>query len=216
MSHKLKTVFGILLLVIAIGVKGYDYLKNPPALKRTGSADLEKADDEKQGKYFVLRDCTYVADKKYNDGDSFKIKTKDGRVVEIRMYFVDAAESKDKPYDDYRRRVADQGKDFGGLSYQETIALGRKAKEFADSRLKDARLTIYTSWEEVYDSGRYYAFAEFGDNEWWHETLVKKGLARIHTKGEELPDGTRSSTHKKALYQMEKAARQAKAGAWGM
>jgi len=44
------------------------------------------------------------------------------------MYFVGDAESKDKPYDDYRRRVADQGEDFGGLDYQETILLGREAK----------------------------------------------------------------------------------------
>jgi len=216
MSHKLKTILGVLLLVIAIIVKGYDFLKNPPAPKRTESSDLKREDDEKQGKYFVLRDCTYVVDKKYNDGDSFKIKTKDGRVVEIRMYFVDTAESKDKPYDDYRRRVADQGKDFGGLNYQETIALGQKAKEYAYSRLKDARLTIYTNWEEVYQSGRYYAFVEIEGDEWWHETLVKKGLARIHTKGADLPTGSRSGDQKKRLRGLEKKAKQAKAGAWGM
>ena len=163
----------------------------------------------------MLRDCQYLPDKKYNDGDSFKIKTKDGRFVEVRMYYVDTAESKDKPYDDYRRRVADQGKDFGGLNYQETIALGKEAKDYAYSRLKDAELTIYTSWEEVYESGRYYAFVKLGNEEWWHETLVKKGLARIHTKGEELPDGTRYATHKKQLMELEKQARRSKVGAWG-
>ncbi|MFT6864030.1 MAG: endonuclease YncB(thermonuclease family), partial [Akkermansiaceae bacterium] len=215
MSHKIKTVLGVLLLVVAVAIKGCDFLENPASPERGASHHLQHSDDEKQGRYFVLRDCHYLADKTYNDGDSFKIKTRDGRVVEVRLYYVDAAESKDKPYEDYRRRVADQGKDFGGLNYEKTIALGKEAKTYAEARLKSAELTIYTGWEEVYDSGRYYAFVKVGADEWWHETLVEKGLARIHTKGEELPDGTRYGTHKKELIALEKQAQRAKVGAWG-
>ncbi len=216
MNRKIKRIVGVIVVVIALLVKGYEYLNSPSSREVSAPGDLARTSDEKEGRYFILRDCRYVPDKKYNDGDSFKVEASDGRVVEIRMYYVDTAESKDKPYDDYRRRVADQGKDFGGLDYKKTIALGQKAKDFAYKSLKSGKLTVYTSWEEVYDSGRYYAFVQTSDGNWWHETLVKKGLARIHTKGEELPDGTRYAKHKKELYLMEKAARRDKVGAWGM
>ena len=79
------------------------------------------------GDYEVLTECRLVNDK-YNDGDSFKIKTGDGRALVVRIYFVDAPESRDKPYADHRKRVKEQGRYFGGLDYEEALSLGRKAK----------------------------------------------------------------------------------------
>jgi endonuclease YncB( thermonuclease family) len=213
--QKLKLAFTVVLVIIAVYFKLEDSTKLSDYTKRTEKGALVSQEDEKQGKFFVLRDCKYIA-AKYNDGDSFKIKTRDGRVVEIRMYFVDAAESRDKPYADHRARVTKQGNYFGGLDYKTTLKLGQKAKEFAGSRLQGKNLTVYTAWEEVYDSGRYYSYVDVEGQGFWHETLIKEGLARIYTKGEETPDGTSRKKRENQLRSLEASARKAKRGAWGM
>ena len=150
----MKTFLTAVLLVIALAVKGYRYFTNSKSSSQSGGSSNQEitknpqsGDDPLQNGYAVLKNCTYVPDAKYNDGDSFKVKTADGRVFELRMYFVDTAESKDKPYDDYRERVADQGKDFGGLDYQQTIKLGREAKKLAESMLKKEKFTVFTKWD---------------------------------------------------------------------
>lgn len=217
MSNSIKTFLTGILVVIAIAAQFYLDFKKPAGDKayteRTKAGDLRKSADEKKGDYFVLHDCQYLDDK-YNDGDSFKIKTTDGRVVEIRAYFVDAAESRDKPYDDHRKRVTEQGRYFGDLDYKAALKLGKEAKSYAAATLKGKDLTVYTSWEEVYTSGRYYAFVEVPGLGWWHEALVKKGLARIHTKGSDLPDGSSWRSQKSHLGDLERAARRSKLGGW--
>ena len=220
MSQKIKTILTGLLVVVAIAIKLFQDAKGPAAsgdsdyTKRTEIPDLQKGDDEKQGDYFVLKDCLYLDDR-YNDGDSFKIKTRDGRIVEVRAYFVDCAESRDKDFADHRKRVGQQGDYFGGLDYRTTLELGKDAKSLASSTLKGKKLTIYTSWEEVYTSGRFYAFIEVPGVGWWHEFLVKKGLARIHTKGADLPNGTAWRKQKSHLQDLEKSAKRSRLGGWG-
>lgn len=223
MSHKVKTFLTAILLVVALAVKGYKYLTNSKSSSQSGGSsnheitkDPQSKDDRQQNGYAVLKNCTYVSDPKYNDGDSFKVKTADGRVFELRMYFVDTAESKDKPYDDYRKRVADQGKDFGGLDYQQTIKLGREAKELAVSMLKNEKFTVFTKWEAVYGGDRYYCFLQMEDGEWWDEILIGHGLARIHTQGAATPGGSSRKAHEKRLWRIEEDAKRRRVGAWGM
>ncbi|MGJ8698164.1 MAG: thermonuclease family protein [Verrucomicrobiaceae bacterium] len=217
-KSKLKTILAGILVVAAIAIKFHETYKSkddPGYTKRTEKSEVTSKKDERQGKFYVLYDCEYIPDT-YNDGDSFKIKTSDGRVVELRMYFVDTAESKDKPYADHRKRVGQQGDYFGGLDYKTTLKLGEAAKKFAASGLKGKELTVYTMWEEVYTSGRFYAFVEVEGEGFWHETLVKEGLARIHTKGEETPDGTSRRNRESELRKLEATAKRAKRGGWGM
>ena len=214
-KQKLKLAFTVVLVIIAVYLKLKDSTRPSDGTQRTENGELVSQEDERQGKFFVLRDCEYIADK-YNDGDSFKIKTRDGRVVEIRMYFVDAAESRDKPYADHRARVAKQGNYFGGLNYKTTLKLGQIAKDLAKANLQGKNLTVYTAWEEVYDSGRYFAYVDVDDQGFWHETLVKEGLARIYTKGEETPDGTSRKKREGQLRSLEASAKRSKRGAWGM
>lgn len=213
---KLKTIFTVILVIIAIYMKLKDSSKPSDYTPRdTEKEDLLTDGDEKQGKFFILRNCEYLVDK-YNDGDNFKIKSQDGRVVEIRMYFVDTAESKDKPYADHRKRVGQQGDYFGNLDYKTTLKLGKRAKEFAQSKLKGKSLTVYTAWEEVYNSGRFYAYVEVEDEGFWHETLITEGLARIHTKGEETPNGTSRKKREGQLRSLEATAKRSSRGGWGM
>lgn len=217
-KNTVKTILTGILVVIAFVVKLYNDSKGPASSENqrvTDVGQLKSSEDEKRGKYFVLKNCVYVPDTKYNDGDSFKVKTEDGRIVEVRCYFVDTAESKDKPYADHRKRVTDQGRYFGDLGYKEALKLGREAKKYAERSLSGKKLTVYTIWEEVYTSGRYYAFVEVPGMGLWHEDLVKKGLARIHTKGADLPNGTRWKAQKERLKNFEKKARASGQGGWG-
>ena len=219
----MKTFLTAVLLVIALAVKGYRYFTNSKSSSQSGGSSNQEitknpqsGDDPLQNGYAVLKNCTYVPDAKYNDGDSFKVKTADGRVFELRMYFVDTAESKDKPYDDYRERVADQGKDFGGLDYQQTIKLGREAKKLAESMLKKEKFTVFTKWERVHGGDRYYCFLQMEDGKWWDEILIGHGLARIHTKGADTPGGSEWRAYKKQLWRIEQDAKRRRVGAWGM
>lgn len=159
---------------------------------------------------------------KNNDGDSFHIKH-NGKDIEIRLYYVDTAEKyySDR-YENQRERVRDQGKDFGGLSVDQVIQLGNEAKDFSLELLKGKSFTVHTMWEEVYDSGRYYAFVEVpGTNgKYLNEILVASGLVRIHTKGvnkgQTTPDGRDHFQYRDHLIQTERAAKKAGVGAWGM
>lgn len=189
------------------------------------------------GPFEVLEDCQWV-EHKNNDGDSFVVKNKGGEYT-IRLYYVDTPEKyiSDK-YKNQRKRVEQQGEYFGGLSSQQAVDVGLKAKEFTEKQLKGKSFTILTKWESVYDSDRFYGFVWLpGSTEEKPlrlcEALVKNGLARIYTKGpgnkREYSSGLVQSGagakgskfqagkgFKKRLNKLEAQARKAKAGAWGM
>lgn len=144
-----------------------------------------------------LTGCTLIKHQ-YNDGDNVVAKhlDEDGSSfteTSFRFYFVDAPESRDKPFADHRERVNEQGEELGGLDYLETIELGQLAKISVRELLEERSFTVWTRWEEVYDSSRYYALIEVEGKagaKWLHRALVRAGLARVHTKGIDLPDGT--------------------------
>lgn len=164
------------------------------------SSTVEKTED-----FQVLSNCKLVSNK-YNDGDSFMVSY-GGKQTEFRLYYADTPESKDKPYDDHKRRVRDQGKDLGGLSYTEAIKLGQKAKAFT-KKVLSTPFTIYTKGELVYGGPRQYAFVQVlhnGERKWLHELLIEKGLGRMHTKGITTPDGLSYSKQKARLLKMQRA-----------
>ncbi len=72
----------------------------------------------------ILGECQLVRNES-NDGDSFHVKTADGKRYIFRLYFADAAET-DASFPD---RVQDQAIVFG-LSTAETLQLGEVAKRF--------------------------------------------------------------------------------------
>lgn len=53
-------------------------------------------------------------------------------------------------------------------------------------------------------------------NRFLHELLVEKGHARIHTKGSQLPGGTSEGKQEDHLYDLQRTAKSAKAGAWSL
>jgi endonuclease YncB( thermonuclease family) len=157
-----------------------------------------------------------------NDGDSFLVKLPDGKKAEFRLYFVDTPESAFKSYpggDTNRPRIREQAADLGGITPEQAVEIGKKAKSFSLGVLASRPFDLYTSWDSPFNDNRFHAFVEVkqdGMPRWLHENLVEKGYARIHTKGADLPDGTVSAKHKARLKVLENAAKRTQAGAWGL
>jgi len=156
-----------------------------------------------------------LADRPSDDGDSFTVRHAGGEAV-IRLYFVDCPEKRRNPYNG--ARLADQGAAFGGLTENETLRLGRDAREFTLSLLRARPFRVVTRWEPVFDDRRHYAHVFIteadGTERLLAERLVEAGLARIHTKGADLPDGTRRARFDHHLRSLEKSARLAGRGGW--
>jgi endonuclease YncB( thermonuclease family) len=186
------------------------------ALPPLGQTEAEPARPDGNG-LEKLTGCRLI-EHRNNDGDSFLVRHGD-REFELRLYYVDSAEKylSDR-YEDQRRRVSEQARDFGDISIEDTIALGNAARIFTYELLKGKSFTVYTKWEQVYDGDRYYGFVLLpGDQEdrYLSETLVRNGLVRLHTKGIPAPDGRTYLQFKKHLEKLEAEAKAARRGAWG-
>lgn len=170
--------------------------------------------------FTVLKNSRLVERKYGNDGDSFLVKHSEGE-TEFRLYFTDACESWfNKRYaEKSAERLREQGNYFGGLSQDDTVALGIAAKKYVTNLLSKKPFTVVTKWENVYGPDRRYAFVIVeldGEKRYLHEILVAKGLGRIHTKPTTLPDNTSASRQRSFLKSLESKAKSAKLGAWGI
>ena len=152
-------------------------------------------------------------DDEANDGDSFVVEHEGQRLV-LRLYFVDCAEKRE--YKLVAGRLKDQAAYFGGLSIPQTLKLGQQAKAFTAELLRSQPFSVFTRWERVYDSERIYAVIMLEDGQDLAYKLVQAGLARIHTKGVTMPNGRKANDYENHLREVEKAARAAMRGAWGM
>lgn len=129
----------------------------------------------------------------------------DGRTEILRLYFVDAPESAFKTYGGGRnnhKRIRDQASDLGNITPDEAVTIGKQAKSFTLDLLQSRPFTIYTIWDSPFNDKRYHAFIEVqyeGKPRFLHEILVEKGLARVHTKGAEMPNGTSRHSHESYL-----------------
>lgn len=150
-----------------------------------------------------------------NDGDSFLIQHTGGRHL-LRLYDVDCPEKKSHALN--RTRLADQGAAFGGLTEAETVRLGLRARQFTLNLLEERPFRVHTVWEQVFDDRRHYAHLAIrqpdGSERWLSELLVEAGLARLHTKGAPLPDGTLRADFSRHLQAVEKSARLNGRGGW--
>lgn len=228
MAAKKKQAGFLIVLMIASGVVWI--IQNLPD-ENSGSKDSRSEDHQlspngsppaKEGGFEVFTGCRLQSDDG-NDGDSFRVKMSGGKVQHLRLYFVDAPESAFKRYRDGNtngQRLKHQADYFSGLSQKEIVGVGHEAKAWVKSRLKQAgTFTVYTRGDEVYDSGRIYVLIKLqhgGTERWLHELLVEEGLARIYTMGTAMPDGTSRSVQTKRLKSLERAAKAAKKGGWGL
>ena len=185
--------------------------KGPPA--KPGSRDSGTRTESSRriptSGWEKLENCTLMEDRG-NDGDSFILRH-GGESHTIRLYFADCPEKYLSNLN--AQRVSQQAAHFG-ISSDAAVAAGLGAKEFSLALLHAGPVTMETRWEEVYDSGRYYAFVTVGGKD-LAELLVSKGLARVHTKGASRPGGASERSKKDDLLKMEQSARSRRLGAWG-
>jgi endonuclease YncB( thermonuclease family) len=167
--------------------------------------------------YETFTGCTFV-EHKQNDGDSFRVKLPDGRVEQFRLYYVDTPESEFRTYrggETNRKRIHEQAREFG-ISDEQAVEIGRKAKNLVHGFLSRRPFTVQTKWDDPFNDRRYHAFVTPASGPFLEETLVREGLVRIHTKPAALPDGTPVKVQLEKLHALEAEAKRAKRGAWGL
>lgn len=189
------------------------------AITASGDANFTPVQRSGSG-WELLENCRLVTGRN-GDGDSFHVKHGQGE-TEFRLYFIDTPESQYKTYgggESNGQRIAEQGDYFGGLSQDDTTAVGRAAKEMVKKILGQNSFEILTKWEDVYGPDRQYCLAIVrwqGKEVYLHELLVVQGLGRIHTRGADLPSGRDYREQKSFLKSLEQKAREEKVGAWGL
>lgn len=173
------------------------------------------------GGYETSKGCILAKDRT-NDGDSFRVKLPGGRTEIIRLYFVDCPESAFRTYGGDRNnhgRINDQAREMGRITSRQAVGIGRKAKDFTLHHLGKAPFSLYTKWDSPFNDKRYHGFIELtygGEERFLHELLVEKGFARIHTKGAPSPNGTSERKQEDHLFDLQRAAKSRKSGAWGL
>ena len=183
----------------------------PPAGK------TEPQGPARTGSYETFSGCRYE-EPRQNDGDSFRVRLPDGRVEQFRLYFVDCPESQFRTYSggaDNHQRIHEQALYFG-VSDEQAVEIGARAKAKVHDLLGKGSFTLQTRWEDPFGDQRYHAFILPAGGPGLDEALVREGLARIHTKGAELPDGTPTKARQAQLRELESQAKKAKRGAWAM
>ena len=179
-------------------------------LTASGVAFADDASEPKHLKKFVrFTDCEFL-ETAYADGDSFKVRV-DGHERVLRLYFVDTPESDTR----FPVRNAEQAEYFG-ITPEQSVAMGKVAKQFVHDTLLGKKLTVFTRWASALGSSklpRFYAIVEV-DGRNLADVLVENGLARLHGTKVTLPDGTKAEDYLARLAELESEAREAKRGAW--
>lgn len=201
----------VLFFIIAAAIWALDQRREqvPVPEKRSAGAPA--------GAYEEFTGCV-LREHQANDGDSFRVALPDGRVEEFRLYFVDAPESRFRTYSGgatNHERIREQAAALE-ISDDQAVEIGQQAKSRVHDLLAGRPFVIYTNWDDPFGDRRYHAFVKPEGGTWLHETLVREGLARIHTKGADLPDGTPMRSRRDQLKGLEAEAKRARRGAWGL
>lgn len=158
----------------------------------------------------IFENCRFIPNKD-NDGDSFHIQTSDGIEYVVRLYMVDAPETKGGQMAD---RLIEQAEYFK-IEVPEVIQVGLNAKRFVDTKLAEP-FTVQTRKAAGLGRSnieRFYAFVKTKDGD-LGELLVARGLARVRGKRAAPPDATNSAEEIDKLQKLEQQARQKKLGGW--
>jgi endonuclease YncB( thermonuclease family) len=211
----------VLLLIFAVFAWYFgqpeDGVKRDRERSGTSSPPSSSASATRTGNYETYSGCRYE-EHRQNDGDSFRVRLPDGRVEQFRLYYVDCPESDFRTYPggaDNHERIHEQAVIFG-ISDPQAVEIGKRAKARAHEILTAGSFTVYTRWDDPFGDKRYHAFILPAGGPFLEETLVREGLARIHTKPAVMPDGTPSKQRQAQLRELEGEAKKVHRGAWGM
>jgi endonuclease YncB( thermonuclease family) len=141
----------------------------------------------------------------WSDGDSFQIKTPDGKTQTIRLYGVDCIEMHVQGDDSNARRLRDQRRYFGINDISVAKTQGEAAKA-ATAKWLDKPFTVHTTFADGRGDGRFsrvYGFVKTADGGNLSEVLVSQGLARAFGVVRQLPDGTAGDEWMEQLKDLE-------------
>jgi endonuclease YncB( thermonuclease family) len=170
----------------------------------------------------ALPGCTRP-DAAWADGDSFPVRTPDGRELTVRLYGVDCIEQHVSDDSDARRLRA-QRRYFGIADAEPAGAIARaraaaaEAGDFARRALARP-FTVHTAYADARGDGRYarvYGFVTTADGKDLAAELVRRGLARAFGVCRQAPDGATSAEYRERLRDLELQAAAARAGAWAL
>jgi len=157
------------------------------------------------------------------DGDSFRVRFKDGQEHTLRLYGADCLEWHIGDESDARRLRA-QRRYFGisdfGDSPQESIELAKSMGEAAAQRVQGllARpFTVHTAFADGRGDAQFdrvYAFVETADGEDLATALVLEGLARAFGVYRGTPDGLSQDDYREQLKDAELVAARKGRGVW--
>lgn len=149
-----------------------------------------------------------------NDGDSFFVDA-DGKLLHVRLYFVDCPETSISSKND-ARRVREQNRYFGLTSGEHTIHFGNEAKTFVE-RILAKPFTVHTAFASAMGRSskeRVYAFITTSDGNDLASLLVKNGFARNNGVGRKTPNGIPRDEMFETLTDLEISAILKRVGIW--
>ena len=169
-----------------------------------------------------LENCTLVKTD-WSDGDSFPVRTADGKEITIRLYGADCIEWHVTDETD-ARRLREQRRYFGisgfGGTPEKSIeaakGFGAKAAEEIARALAEP-FSVHTAYSDARGDGRYkrfYGFVTTSKGEDLATRLVGLGLARAHGVCRETHAGITSEEYRASLEDLELKAAKKSLGAW--
>ncbi|MEZ5328550.1 MAG: thermonuclease family protein [Verrucomicrobiales bacterium] len=183
-----------------------------PATPRDRQFVPAAREEIKNPNYEVLLGCELV-ESRANDGNTFRVRHRDNEYV-FRLYFVDAPETTNSSPD----RIRSQTKYFNYITEQQLLETGIEAREFALKILRTRPFTVFTQWDKLLQSHRFYGMIQVTTNEgerrFLSEFLSNRGYAAIETVGRKLPNGVEENVYRTHLRGLEEVAQKARVGAW--
>jgi competence protein ComEA len=169
-----------------------------------------------------LENCTLVPTE-WADGDSFLVKTEDGKKLTVRLYGADCIEYQVSDESD-ARRLREQRRYFGiaefGKSPEKSIALAKSLGGLAAEeaqRVLAKPFTVHTSFADARGDGKHqriYGFVTTAEGADLASYLVSSGLARAFGVYKTTPLGKSGNDYRAQLADLELRAARLGSGAW--
>lgn len=162
--------------------------------------------------YEALMGCQLV-ESRANDGNTFRIRHRDKEHV-FRLYFVSAPETNLSHPD----RIREQTRYFNYITEEQLLETGTEAREFALKLLRERPFTVFTRWEKLLQSHRYYGMIqvelEAGERRFLSELLANRGYVSLDASGRKLPNGVSEDAYRQHLRELEVLAQRSTVGGW--